>query len=314
LNRPWRAALASSVAGLLVLLAACGGSSTPAVNSTPEISNLFPSNITAGSDGFTLAIQGTGFISNSSGVTFAYWNGSPRSTTFNAVTGQLQVSISAADVANPGVPQVTVWNPAPGGGMSLAAATFTVENTQASAPTISSLSPTSAKAGGMGFTLTVDGTNFGVNDVITWNGSSLAPTNISGNEATATVPEDDIADVGSASVAVSTPGLVIASPSVAFPITGSDNPKPTASSLSPSKAVAGGADFEVFVGGSNFVSSSVVEWNSSPRATAFVSGSRLVVLITAADIASAGSAQITVTNPAPGGGTSSQVAFTVSAP
>jgi len=311
LKRPWWAAL-TSMAGLLVLLGGCG-SSAPAVNSTPVILNLFPSNITAGSDGFTLAIAGTGFISNSSGVTFAYWNGSPRSTTFNVVTGQLQVSISAADVANPGVPQVTVWNPAPGGSFSQSQ-TFTIENVHAGAPTITSLDPTSAKAGGMAFTLTVDGTNFAANDVITWNGSVLAPTSISGNEATATVPADDIANVGSGSVAVSTPGLVIASPSVAFPITGPDNPSPTASSLSPSKAVAGGADFEVFVSGSNFVSSSVVEWNSSPRATAFVSSSRLVVLITAADIASSGSAQITVTNPAPGGGTSSQVAFTVSAP
>jgi hypothetical protein len=311
LKRPWRAAL-TSVAGLVVVLLG-GCSSAPAVNSTPGITNLFPSNITAGSDGFTLSIAGTGFISNSSGVTFAYWNGSPRSTTLNAVTGQLQVSIFAADVANPGVPQVTVFNPGPGGGTSTAT-TFTIEPVQAGAPTITSLDPASAKAGGMTFTLTVDGTNFAANDVITWNGSVLAPTSISGNQATATVPADDIANVGSGSVAVSTPGLVIASPSVAFPITGPDNPSPTASSLSPSKAVAGGADFEVFVSGSNFVSSSVVEWNSSPRATAFVSSSRLVVLITAADIASSGSAQITVTNPAPVGGTSSQVVFTVSAP
>jgi hypothetical protein len=311
LKRSWRAAL-TSVAGLLVLLAGCGGGAR-AINSTPGITNLFPSNITAGSDDFTLVIAGTGFISNSSGVTFAYWNGSPRSTTLNTITGQLQVSISAADVASPGVPQVTVWNPAPGGGTS-SAATFTIEPVQPGAPTISSLNPTSATAGGKDFTLTVDGANFAVNDVITWNGSLLAPTNISGNEATATVTADDIASVGTGSVAVSTPGLVIASPSVAFPITGGDNPSPKASSLTPSSAVAGGADFEVFVSGSNFVSSSVVEWNSSPRATAFVSGSRLVVLITAADIASAGSAQITVTNPAPGGGTSSQLAFTVSAP
>ncbi|MGD1210993.1 MAG: IPT/TIG domain-containing protein [Candidatus Acidiferrales bacterium] len=311
MKRPWRAAL-TSVAGLVVVLLG-GCSSAPAVNSTPGITNLFPSNITAGSDGFTLSIAGTGFISNSSGVTFAYWNGSPRSTTLNAVTGQLQVSIFAADVANPGVPQVTVFNPGPGGGTSTAT-TFTIEPVQAGAPTITSLDPASAKAGGMTFTLTVDGTNFAANDVITWNGSVLAPTSISGNQATATVPADDIANVGSGSVAVSTPGLVIASPSVAFPITGPDNPSPTASSLSPSKAVAGGADFEVFVSGSNFVSSSVVEWNSSPRATAFVSSSRLVVLITAADIASSGSAQITVTNPAPVGGTSSQVVFTVSAP
>ena len=114
-------------------------------------------------------------------------------------------------------------------------------------------------------------------------------------------------------MAVSTPGLVIASPSVAFPITGADNPSPTARSISPSSVTAGGPDFEAVLNGSGFNASSVAEWNGIPLATADLTSGQLVVLIPAADTGSATTAQITVTNPAPGGGTSSQLTFTVNA-
>jgi hypothetical protein len=310
LKRSWWGALAL-VTGIVVVLGGCG-SSAPTNNATPTITNLFPSNITAGSQGFTLAITGTGLLSSTNGVTFAYWNGSPRSTTFDLTTNQLEVTIPASDLAIPGVPQVTLWNPPPGGGLSLVAATFTIEPVANNAPAITSFSPPSAKAGGPDFTLTMNGTNFAAGDVIAWNGVPLVTT-ISGGMATATIPAADIAAVGTGSVTVSTPALVVAAPSIAFPITGPDNPSPTATSLSPSSVTAGGPDLEVVVSGSGFNSSSVAESNGIPLATAFVSGSKLVILIPAADTASSGSTKITVTNPAPGGGTSSQVTFTVNA-
>ena len=112
-----RWAALTAVAGMLVLFAGCSESAPP-FNDTPVLQNIFPSNITAGSGGFTLFIQGSGFIANSMGVSFAYWNGSPRSTFFNTVTGQLQVQIPASDVATATSANVTVVNPAPGGGMS----------------------------------------------------------------------------------------------------------------------------------------------------------------------------------------------------
>lgn len=310
MRRSWWAALAL-VAAIVVLVGGCGGSSAPVDNPTPVISNLFPSNITAGSDGFTLQITAaTGLISNGNGVTFAYWNGSPRSTTYNPVTNQLEVTIPASDLVTPGAPQVTLWNPPPGGGMSIAAATFTIEPVANNGPTIATLSPTSVTAGGPAFQLVITGTNFAAGDVIAWNNVPQT-TSVSGNQATATIPASYISAVGVGSVTVSTPGLVVAAPSVAFPITGPDNPSPKVSSLTPSTVTAGGPDFEVAVSGSGFNSSSVAEWNGVPLATADVSSSTLVILIPAADTASAGTAQITVTNPAPGGGTSSEVTFTV---
>ena len=89
------------------------------------------------------------------------------------------------------------------------------------------------------------------------------------------------------------------------------NPKPTITSLSPGSAIHGGAGFPLTVNGTGFINSSVVEWAGSPRTTKYVSSTEVTTTITAADIAKAGSFKVTVTNPAPGGGTSAAKTFTV---
>jgi hypothetical protein len=86
---------------------------------------------------------------------------------------------------------------------------------------------------------------------------------------------------------------------------------PVASSLSPSSALAGTAAFTLTVNGSGFTAASVVNWSGSPRTTTFVSGSQLQAAIPAADIAAVGTAQVTVFTPAPGGGTSAPLTFSI---
>ena len=86
-------------------------------------------------------------------------------------------------------------------------------------------------------------------------------------------------------------------------------PVPTITSLNPSSASTGGSAFTLTVNGTGFVSGSVVRWNGSDRATTYVNDTRLTASIPAADIATAGSASVTVFNPAPGGGTSNAAAF-----
>jgi len=89
------------------------------------------------------------------------------------------------------------------------------------------------------------------------------------------------------------------------------NPVPILTSVSPTSVMAGASAFTLTVNGLSFVAGSTVNWNGAARATTFVSGSRLTAAIQAADLASAGTAQITVVNPTPGGGTSSSVSFTI---
>ena len=88
-------------------------------------------------------------------------------------------------------------------------------------------------------------------------------------------------------------------------------PAPTITSLNPSSATVGGSAFNLTVNGTGFVSGSVVRWKGNDRATTYVNNTRLTASIPAADIATGGSASVTVFNPAPGGGTSNTATFSI---
>jgi hypothetical protein len=182
------------------------------------------------------------------------------------------------------------------------------------APALTFLSPTSALAGGSGFTLTVNGSNFvsGPNSVVYWNGSSRITTYVSSTQLTVAVLASDIATAGTFPVTVLNPNPLIG-PSNAITFT-VNNPVPAMASLSPSSVTAGGSAFTLTVNGSNFVNGSVVNWNGSSRNTTYISSTQLQAAITATDIAAASSASVTVFNPSPGGGTSAGSAFTVNPP
>jgi hypothetical protein len=75
-------------------------------------------------------------------------------------------------------------------------------------PTISSLDPTSAAAGGAAFKLTVNGSNFTNSSVVRWNGSDRPTTFVSSSQLSASIGASDIANAGTATVTVfnGTPG------------------------------------------------------------------------------------------------------------
>jgi len=75
---------------------------------------------------------------------------------------------------------------------------------------------------------------------------------------------------------------------------------------------AGSAAFTLTVNGSNFVAGSTVRWNGADRPTTFTSATQLTAAISATDIAAAGSAQVSVFTPTPGGGISTAQTFTIS--
>ena len=77
--------------------------------------------------------------------------------------------------------------------------------------------------------------------------------------------------------------------------------------LNPVSVQPGGKEFLLTVNGTGFASTAVINWNGSPILTSVESTSRLTAKISAAKIRKAGTASITVTNPAPGGGTSNVV-------
>lgn len=93
--------------------------------------------------------------------------------------------------------------------------------------------------------------------------------------------------------------------------TGTNNPVPSLTSISPSSATEGAAAFTLTLTGTSFMNGSVVNWNSIALSTTFTSSTHLSASVPAANIASAGTASVTVFNPAPGGGTSSAQTFTI---
>ncbi len=113
---------------------------------------------------------------------------------------------------------------------------------------------------------------------------------------------------------VTRPRIQIFSALQALNVASTGNPLPAVSSLLPASATAGGTGFTLTVYGANFVTSSVIQWNGVSRSTTFVSGGRLRMAVSAADIAVPGSAIVTVVNPQPGGGTSNPLSFTIGAP
>ncbi len=83
--------------------------------------------------------------------------------------------------------------------------------------------------------------------------------------------------------------------------------------LAPTAVVPGSAAFTLTVTGTNFANGAVVKWNGSARTTTFLSSEKVTAQILAADVTTAKTAIVTVTNPAPGG-TSLPVFFEVTKP
>jgi hypothetical protein len=135
----------------------------PATSPAPRITALSPSGVTTGSAAFPLSITGTNFFTQST-VTV---NNSTRPSAFIDST-TLEITITAADVANSGILQIVVVNPPPDGGSSNAFP-LPVSNP---VPGIGSLNPTSAQAGTTPTALGVNGTGFVPNSVVLINGAA----------------------------------------------------------------------------------------------------------------------------------------------
>jgi len=176
-------------------------------------------------------------------------------------------------------------------------------------PAITSLSPPGAVAGGGDFALDVLGSNFVTGSVVQWKGSPRTTKFMSSGQLTATIYAADIALPGAALVTVVNPPPGGGeSTAVSFTI---NNPMPAITSFSPPTAVAGTPGLTLTVIGVNFVPGAVVRWNGQDRTTTPVDSTHLSAAITPADVAVAGTALVTVFNPAPGGGTSSPAPFTI---
>jgi hypothetical protein len=160
-------------------------------------------------------------------------------------------------------------------------------------PTISSLTPLVGTTGA-GVMLTVNGTNYYSGATVTWGSTILTPTSVSATQLTAVVPLALVASPGSVEVTVTSLGGTSA-PST-FTILGPTTTFPLLLSLSPGSMTPGGLSFTLTVNGANFATNSIVLWNGKARATQFVSSTKLTATILGPDIATQGTALVTVAN------------------
>jgi trimeric autotransporter adhesin len=298
--------------------AAGGTLSLTAVNPTPEggtsaatpltvnnpvalIAKLSPSSLNAGATtAATVTVTGPGFVPTST----VQVNGVARATTYVDKT-TLTFAATVADQANVGTLAVTVKNPAPGGGVSAIASLSVIQ--QPATPVITSISPTSIIAGSPTTSVMVSGTGFTSDSVVQWNGMALA-TFYGGFDLYATVPASDLTTVGTATVTVNTPSAN-PSGSNAVTLTVSNPPVPTLTNLYPSAGPINAAS-AVTLTGTGFTGNTTVALNSQTIPSTFVSSTQLTATFPASDLALPGNVNVTVTTPAPGGGTSTPQAYT----
>jgi hypothetical protein len=306
-NKDFCLAYALLVSIPLLFASACGGGggeTPPTNNPVPTVASLSPSSLTAGAAAQTLTINGTGFLSNST-VTF---NGASHADTYLSAS-QLTISLSTADLATAGSYPVVVTNQAPGGGPSVAFS-FTVSATNP-VPTVTSLSPSSLTAGATAQTLTINGTGFLATSTVTFNGVAHTPAYVSASQLTISLTTADLASAGSFPVVVTNPAPGGGSSvPVSFTVTAT-NPIPTISLLAPASLAVGATPQTLTINGTGFLSQSTVTFNGVAHMPTYMSAGQLTISLTNTDFASAGSFPVVVTNPAPGGGSSSSVAFVV---
>jgi len=194
--------------------------------------------------------------------------------------------------------------------------TITVANISPT-PSLASLTPASVAAGNSAFALTVTGSGFVSGATATVGGQPRTVTVTSPTQLSIAVLAGDVAGQGNVAVQVTNPaacvGGLCVSNTLSLSVT-APPPAPTLSSISPATVGNGSATFTLTATGTNFAGNSVVQVNGSARATTFVSPTQLTASILASDIAAGGTASITVSTPAPGGGTSSAQTLTIIGP
>jgi hypothetical protein len=85
-----------------------------------------------------------------------------------------------------------------------------------------------------------------------------------------------------------------------------NNPVPRITGVTPASKTAGDSTFDLTVNGTDFVPTSAVQFKGTGRATTYVNATTLTATIPAADLLAAGAFPVSVVNPSPGGGTSSE--------
>jgi len=262
-------------------------------NPQAAVQAINPSAAFVGSAALTLTVNGGGFVAGSN----VLFNGTVLATTFVNGT-KLQATVPASSLGAAGDFPIAVSNPPPGGGLT-APVVFRV---QYPAPQVTSLAPSTGAVGSGPTDVVVTGLGFFITSQITFDGAPAATTYQDTTHLKATLTAAQLASAGTISVRVvnSAPGGGT-SAALGFAVL---NGTPTITSMNPSSVPAGSPDRAITINGTGFLPTSTARSNGVLIATTYVTSTTLSAVVPSSHLLNPGAIAITVTNPAPGGGTS----------
>ena len=178
-------------------------------------------------------------------------------------------------------------------------------------PDLAAVSPNVLPLGGQDITLTVLGKNFQSDTVVRWNDSDRPTTLITGSRLEVAISASDLANMGTATVTVFTPGPGGGTSTPLSVNVTTDNPVPGLIRVTPNSVALGSSSAQLQVFGGGFTPNSIVRFKGSDRPTVFVNTGQLTVTLPASDLATEGLGTISVFNPGPGGGLSDSDAIRI---
>ncbi len=261
---------------------------------TPTVTGFTP---TSGQPGTSVTITGTNFVN----VQTIQFNGvlAPTFTVTNTAT----LIAVVPPTATTGLITVTTL-----AGIGTSAPTFTV----IPAPTVASLQPA---------TLTIVHGRTGTLTV-TLSAVQTTPTSVTlagSNASVATVPGTVTVPANQLSAPVTVTAVGQGSADITASLNGTSatstitvvNPVPAITALSPTSAPSGSANLTLALTGQRFVSGATVQFGATTLAATVASETQLSAVIPATALTQTGTVPVTVTNPAPGGGASNSLPFTI---
>ena len=260
----------------------------------PTVTGFTP---TSGQPGTSVTVTGTNFVN----VQTVMFNGvlAPTFTVTNATT---LVAIVPPTATTGPIAVMTL------AGTGTSAASFTV----IPAPTVASLQPaTLSIARGTTGTLTVT-----LSAVQT---TATSVTLSSSNSAVATVPGIVTVQANQLSTPVTVTAVAVGQADITASLNGTSasstisvvNPVPSITTLSPASLPSGSPNTILTVTGQSFVTGATVTFGTTALVTTVVSATQLTATIPAALLTAKGTVPVTVENPAPGGGASNSLPFTI---
>lgn len=263
----------------------------------PVIASLDPSTLPVNSTALKVLINGSGFLLDD----FILLDGNARGTEYISAT-QLAMTLLASDVSSPHVSNVQVERK----DLTATSAPATLTIVAANVPAITSISPAQGTVGSTQPVIAVFGQNFTSNSIVTVDGSPRVTQYISPTELDATLTGSDLATAHDVQIAVVANAGTSASVTYSIVVA-----VPSITSISPSSVTSGDNGFQLTVTGTNFSAASIVNVNGIPRSTTQNINGALVTNVSATEIASPGTLQVTVTD---NGATSAATPLTVFAP